>query len=76
MKPVQATYLAWIDCRQLGISNPASFFEKAGVGLSDGEEFGTPGFIRLNFACPKKILHKALGRIEKAILDRAKNPQK
>ena len=54
--PVEATYLAWIDCRDWlaakGIDNAARHFEQAGVGLSDGKDFGLPGFVRLNFGCP------------------------
>ncbi|MBN1464347.1 aminotransferase class I/II-fold pyridoxal phosphate-dependent enzyme, partial [candidate division KSB1 bacterium] len=65
--PVAATYLAWIDARQLGVRNPQSFFEAAGVGLSDGREFDGPGFLRLNFGCPRAMLTKALGRMERAI---------
>ena len=69
MAPVEATYLAWIDCRQLGLPNPAAFFEEAGVGLSDGAEFDGPGFVRLNFACPRSRLQEALNRIKKAVLE-------
>jgi cysteine-S-conjugate beta-lyase len=67
MLHVEATYLAWIDCRELGIENPASFFEGYGVGLSSGADFGSPGFVRLNFGCPRGILREALGRMEKAL---------
>ena len=69
MGPVEATYLAWIDCRGLGLSNPAQFFEDAGVGLSDGAEFEAPGFVRLNFACPRARLQEALRRIQKAVCE-------
>jgi cystathionine beta-lyase len=69
MGPVEATYLAWIDCRGLGIPNPALFFEEAGVGLSDGAEFDAPGFVRLNFACPRSRLQEALRRIQKAVCE-------
>jgi cysteine-S-conjugate beta-lyase len=67
MKHVEATYLAWIDCRELGLQNTAAFFEEHGVGLSDGEFFGVKGFVRLNFGCPKSVLEEALVRIEKAV---------
>lgn len=67
MHRVQATYLAWIDCRSLCIENPAALFEEAGVGLSDGTDFGMPGFVRLNFGCPRSILNEALQRMEKAV---------
>jgi cystathionine beta-lyase len=59
----QATYLAWIDTRASGIDDPVAFFEKAGVGLNDGADFGGPGFVRLNFGCPGSILKKALGKM-------------
>jgi cystathionine beta-lyase len=65
--PVEATYLAWIDARGLGVDNPARFFEQAGVGLSDGADFGAPGFVRLNFGCCRSTLEEALARMGRAI---------
>ena len=69
----EATYLAWIDCRAMmaarGIANPAAFFEAAGVGLSDGEAFGAPGFVRLNFGCPRATLDEALARMGRALAE-------
>jgi cystathionine beta-lyase len=62
----EATYLAWIDTRKSGIHDPISFFEQAGVGLSRGSDFGDPGFVRLNFGCPRPLLRKALDRMEAA----------
>jgi len=67
MKHVEATSLAWIDARRTGLADPAAFFEKVGVGLSDGAVFGGPGFVRLNFGCPRSILREALGRMAKAV---------
>ncbi|HIJ96898.1 MAG TPA: putative C-S lyase [Desulfuromonadales bacterium] len=64
---VEATYLAWIDTRAAGIENPAGFFEKAGVGLSDGADFDAPGFVRLNFGCSRSLLRTALKRMRTAI---------
>ncbi|SDJ53557.1 cystathione beta-lyase [Ferrimonas sediminum] len=63
----QATYLAWIDCRGLGWETPSKVFTDYGVGLSCGTEFGAPGFVRLNFACPRETLELALSRMLKAI---------
>ena len=63
---VEATYLAWIDARSLGERAGASFFEAAGVRLSDGDPFQGPGFVRLNFACPRRTLRDALVRIAAA----------
>lgn len=71
MGPVEATYLAWIDCRKMGQPNPAAFFEKAGVGLQDGAEFHAPGFVRLNFACPRSRLQEAIQRIQKVVTKQA-----
>ena len=70
MTPVEATYLAWIDCRAAHIGNPKAFFEAAGVGLYDGADFGTPGWVRLNFACSRALLDQALTRMEEAITRR------
>ncbi|MDO9110178.1 MAG: aminotransferase class I/II-fold pyridoxal phosphate-dependent enzyme, partial [Desulfatirhabdiaceae bacterium] len=63
----EATYLSWIDARKSGLADPAAFFENAGVGLSDGAEFGTPGFLRLNFGCPRSTLDEALRRMKSAL---------
>jgi cysteine-S-conjugate beta-lyase len=65
---VEATYLAWIDTRGAGIDKPGDFFEAAGVGLSDGNQFGGPGFVRLNFGCPRAILQQALSRMHQALI--------
>lgn len=59
----EATYLAWIDARAVDSSDPAPAFERAGVGLSDGRAFGAPGFVRLNFGCPRVRLDSALERL-------------
>ena len=65
--PVEATYLAWVDARGLGVADPAGFFEERGVGLSDGVHFGAPGFVRLNFGCPRSLLESALERMQSAV---------
>jgi cysteine-S-conjugate beta-lyase len=68
---VEATYLGWIDCRLAGIEgNPSEFFlKKARVALSDGAEFGKGGeiFVRLNFACTRKLLAETLDRMKSAV---------
>lgn len=65
MTPVDATYLAWIDARR--IPNAHAHFEQHGVGLSDGTPFGAPGFLRLNFGCPRAVLERALSRMTHAV---------
>jgi cystathionine beta-lyase len=67
MAKVQATYLAWIDTRELKIDNPGKWFESAGVGLSDGSAFNGPGFVRLNFGCQRALLSQALERMTGAV---------
>lgn len=68
---MEATYLAWLDCNSAGIpGNPAEFFLKeARVGLNHGPDFGKggEGFVRLNFACPRKTLSDALDRMAAAM---------
>ena len=69
----EGTYLAWLDCRQAGITgNPYEFFlEKARLALGDGKNFGPggEGFVRLNFGCPRSILEEALTRMKRALND-------
>ena len=67
---IESTYLAWIDVRNTNIDDPVTFFEQAGVGLSDGKFFGQQGFVRLNFGCPNSVLEKGLKRMEKALKNR------
>jgi cystathionine beta-lyase len=64
--PARATYLAWIDCRGTGVADPQAACEAAGLGPSDGRDFGTPGFIRINAGCPTDRLAEALARLTRA----------
>jgi cystathionine beta-lyase len=72
MTPVEATYLAWIDTVGANVEQPVRFFEQAGVGLSDGRDFGQGDsyrrFVRLNFGCPRATLDRALERMTEALL--------
>jgi cystathionine beta-lyase len=69
--PPQATYLAWLDFRELGLgARPAEFMlERARVALSEGESFGEEGrgFARLNFATSRALLAEILERMAKAL---------
>jgi cysteine-S-conjugate beta-lyase len=60
---VEATYLAWLDVRDLGLEDPAAACRSAGVALSAGAAFGDPAYLRLNFACPRATLDEALRRL-------------
>ena len=70
--PLEGTYLAWLDCRELGLEKgelTRLFRYQAGVYCNDGFIFGEEGegFQRLNLACPRSILVKALDRIRDAL---------
>lgn len=72
--PPEATYLAWLDCRETGLADPYAFFlSEAKVALNDGTSFGPggEGFVRLNFGCPRALLADALGRMAGALAARA-----
>lgn len=70
----EATYLAWLDCREIGLEpSPYQFFlSRAKLALSDGAAFGSPGrgFVRLNFATSRRILSQALERMAEALRER------
>lgn len=68
----EGTYLIWLDCRDLNLSDDELnrfFIEKANLGLNEGHTFGTGGngFMRMNVACPRAVVEKALKNIENAI---------
>lgn len=67
-----ATYLVWLDCRELGMDNEELrrfMIEKAKIGLNEGYTFGRSlsGFMRLNAACPRATLEKALKQLKDAV---------
>ncbi len=67
----EATYMAWLDFRKFGMSRDDLknfLISKAGLGLNPGIQFGPggEGFMRLNFACPRKLLTQALVQLKNA----------
>jgi cystathionine beta-lyase len=68
--PQQAGYLAWLDCRELGLGDdPArAFLNRGRVALSPGPMFGSQGagFARLNIATTRALLEEAVRRIASA----------
>jgi cystathionine beta-lyase len=73
IKP-EGTYLVWLDFRKLGIDlDKLEIFllNKAKVALDDGSKFGNggEGFQRINIACPRSTLEKALEKIQNALID-------
>ena len=74
----QATYLVWLDCRKLcekfGFNQKQLeefMLTKAKLGLNEGRVYqkGLEGFMRLNAACPRVVLEKALNQLKDAILN-------
>jgi cystathionine beta-lyase len=75
IRPVrpEATYMIWLDCRAMGMNGAELnrfFVDSAGVGMNEGSRFGPggEGFMRMNLACPRATVRKALEQIENAIL--------
>jgi len=66
-RPMEATYLAWLDVSRLQLKDPVKFFEDHGVGLTDGRMFDGPNHLRLNFGCPRARLLEGLERMEAAL---------
>ena len=67
-----ATYLVWLDCRELGMDNEqlrSFMIEKAGLGLNEGYTFGRSlsGYMRLNAACPRSVLEQAMKQLKDAV---------
>jgi cystathionine beta-lyase len=67
----QASYLVFLDCRTLGLNQKELvdlFVDGAHLALNDGTMFGKEGegFMRLNVACPRSVLEKALKQLKKA----------
>jgi cystathionine beta-lyase len=66
----EGTFMMWIDFRKWGMSDEElkQFFYKAGVFLYSGVKYGggSSGFIRINIACPRDVLEKALNCIRQA----------
>jgi cystathionine beta-lyase len=70
-RPPEGTYLAWLDCRPLGLGDrPGEFFlDRARVLVNDGPAFGAAGngHVRLNFATPRPILTRIVGQLAAAV---------
>jgi cystathionine beta-lyase len=68
----EGTYLAWLDCRTLGLEPRALerlLLDKARLVLNQGYTFGPggEGFVRMNIACPRAMLEDGLTRLARAI---------
>ncbi|PTM84365.1 cystathionine beta-lyase [Streptomyces sp. VMFN-G11Ma] len=70
-RPGEATYLAWLDCRALGLGDdPAQvFLERGRVALNSGIPFGTggAGHVRLNLATSPEVITEGVRRMVAAL---------
>ena len=67
-----STYLLWLDCRNLNLSGDGLvdfMVNEAKLALNDGRLFGEggDGYMRINIACPRKVLEKALSQLKVAV---------
>ena len=70
----EGTYLIWLDFSAYGLTDnqlQRKLIKEANVVLNQGSIFGPRGshHMRLNFACPKELLEKALNQIAAAFKD-------
>ena len=76
--PIEATYLAWLDCRGMGMRDKELrewFINEAHLGLNAGLSFGREGsgYVRLNFAVPSDTMQEIITRLQKALEKYDKN---
>ena len=74
IKPMipDASFLVWLDCGKLGMESDELhqfFAHKAGLGLNKGATFGPGGedYLRMNVACPRKVLEQAMQQLKNAL---------
>jgi cystathionine beta-lyase len=67
MLALEATYLAWIEFDALKHGDLQKRLFEAGLHVLRGDQFLGGNFIRLNFACPRVSLDKAIDIIEKVV---------
>lgn len=68
----EASFLVWLNCEKLGMETDElhKFFSfKAKLGLNKGTVFGPGGeyHLRLNVACTRQILEKAMNQLKDAV---------
>lgn len=70
MTRAEGTYLAWLDCRALGLNDDAlqqALIHTSKIAPSMGRSFGSQGkgFIRINLGCPRQYLEDAIRGLAK-----------
>ncbi|MGP7816584.1 MalY/PatB family protein [Niallia sp. 01092] len=71
MEP-EGTYLLWMDCRNLNMSDEElnkALIEKGKLGLEPGAKYGSggEGFVRMNIGCSQEVLLEGLERLKRAL---------
>lgn len=69
-----ATYLLWLDFRELGMGDKELtrfLVDKARLGLNSGASFGKngDGFMRMNVACTRATIEEAMSRLNQAVAE-------
>jgi cysteine-S-conjugate beta-lyase len=69
MRPLEATYLAWLDLRAYGHDDPAEVLLRGGVRVSPGDAYwpGLGGHVRLNIATSPQRLTEIVCRMATAL---------
>ena len=70
--PLEGTYLVWADCRAAGLTSDAltrRLLDEGRLHVNSGSMYGAAGegFIRLNIACPRKLLAEGLDRLKRVL---------
>lgn len=70
----RATYLLWVNVGEDGDSFAENLRRKTGLYVAGGSEYGKCGreFVRINLACPRKVLEDAMMRL-KSFVDSRKS---
>lgn len=71
--PLQATYLVWLDCSALKVSSDQiakNLLEDEKLWINSGSLYGNAGegFLRINIACPIKVLSEGLERLKRNVI--------
>lgn len=66
--PLEGTYLAWVDCHASGLTADeiaARMLDEVKLRVNSGSMYGNNHFLRVNLACPRKLLIEGLERMKK-----------
>lgn len=69
---LEGTYLVWVDCSVLGCTSEAiaeRLLKQEKIRVNAGSMYGAAGegFIRINIACPRRVLADGLERLERGL---------